>query len=59
MGISIIKELVNYVENVFNIDLGDFYHVYLEIRGRKGSRTIYLDKLIKHLNGRMDEADKK
>ena len=54
-----IKELVNYVENVFNIDLGDFYHVYLEIRGRKGSRTIYLDKLIKHLNGRMDEADKK
>jgi len=54
-----IKELVNYIENVFNIDLGDFYHVFLEIRERKGSRTLYLDKLIKLLNERMDNADRK
>ena len=54
-----IKELVNYVENVFNVDLGGFYHVFLEMRERRGSRTLYLDKLIKLLNERMDNADRK
>jgi len=55
-----IKELVNYIESVFNIDLGNFYHIFLEMRERKGdSRTIYLDKLVKLLNDRMNEADKK
>jgi len=53
-----IKELVNYIESVFNIDLGDFYHIFLEMRARKGSRTIYLDKLIKLLNDRMDNTDR-
>ena len=54
-----IKELVEYIEKVFNIDLGDFYHVFTEMRERKSnSRTIYLDKLIKLLNQRMDNADK-
>jgi hypothetical protein len=53
-----IKELVKYIENVFNIDFGDFYHVFTEMRERADSRTIFLDKLIKLLNKRMDEADK-
>lgn len=52
------KELVEYIERVFNIDLGDFYHVFTEMRERTGSRTIFLDKLIKLLNKRMDDADK-
>lgn len=54
-----IKSLTEYIEDVFNIDLGDFYHTFLEMRDRKGSRTIFLDKLIKLLNDRMDEADNK
>lgn len=54
-----IKQLTEYIEYVFNINLGDFYHIFLEIRERKGSRTIFLDKLIKFLNDRMDEADNK
>lgn len=54
-----IKSLTEYIEEVFNIDLGDFYHTFLEMRDRKGSRTIFLDKLIKLLNDRMDEADNK
>ena len=55
-----IKEIVDYIEKMFNINLGDYYHVFLDMRGRKGSsRTIYLDKLIKLLNERMDNADKK
>lgn len=53
-----IKELVEYIENVFNIDIGDYYHVFIEMRERAGSRTIFLDKLIKLLNKRMDDADK-
>ncbi|NDV96153.1 hypothetical protein D0T84_14710 [Dysgonomonas sp. 521] len=54
-----IKQLTEYIEYIFNINLGDFYHIFLEIRERKGSRTIFLDKLIKFLNDRMDEADNK
>jgi len=55
-----IKELVDYIEKVFNINLGDYYHVFLDMRGRKGdSRTIFLNKMIKLLNDRMDNADKK
>lgn len=52
-----IKRLVSYTENVLNIDLGDVYRGYLEIRSRKGSRTAYLDKLIECLNKRMDDID--
>lgn len=54
-----IKQLTEYIEYVFNINLGDYYHAFLEMRDRKGSRTIFLDKLIKFLNDRMDEADNK
>jgi len=53
-----MKDLVEYIENVFNIDLGNFYHVFIEMRERTGSRTIFLDKLIKLLNKRMDDADR-
>lgn len=58
-GHANIKQLAGYIEEVFNIDLGDFYHAFLEMRERKGSRTLFLDKLIKLLNDRMDETDKK
>lgn len=54
-----IKQLTEYIEYIFNINLGDYYHAFLEMRDRKGSRTIFLDKLIKFLNDRMDEADNK
>ena len=52
-----LKELTEYIENVFNINLGDYYHTFLEMRNRKGVRTAFLDKLIKHLADRMAEAD--
>lgn len=58
-GNTNIKELAEYIESVFNINLGDFYHTFLEIRERKGSRTQFLDKLIKSLNDRMDNLDNK
>lgn len=58
-GNTNIKELAEYIESAFNINLGDFYHTFLEIRERKGSRTQFLDKLIKFLNDRMDNLDNK
>lgn len=58
-GNTNIKELAEYTETVFNINLGDFYHTFLEIRERKGSRTLFLDKLIKYLDERMDGLDNK
>lgn len=54
-----IKEIVAYIEIVFNIDLGDYYHAFLDMRIRAGSRTAFLDKLIKFLNERMDDVDRK
>lgn len=53
-----IKEIVAYIEIVFNIDLGDYYHTFCEMRNRV-KRTAFLDKLIKFLNDRMDEVDRK
>jgi hypothetical protein len=56
-GTSDLKSLSFYFENVFNVELGDIYRTYLEIRGRKGNRMQYLDELRKKLTARMDEAD--
>lgn len=58
-GNTNIKELAEYIETIFNINLGDFYHTFLEIRERKGSRSLFLDKLIKLLEERMDSLDSK
>jgi len=56
-GKSDLKKLTSYVENLFDIDLGDVYRTYIEIRGRKGSRVQCLDDLRKKLIARMDEVD--
>ena len=50
--------MIGYFENVFNIDLGNPYHTYLEIRGR-GNRTQFLDELKEKLIRKMDEDDNK
>lgn len=54
-----IKALATIFGKIFNIDLSDIYHIYLEIRSRKTNRTEFLNRLIKALNKRMDEADSK
>jgi hypothetical protein len=56
-GKSDLKRMTLYAETVFNIDLGDVYRAFLEIRNRKGNRVQYLDELRKNLIARMDEAD--
>ncbi len=50
-----IKEMAKIAETIFDIDLGDYYHTFLEIRNRKINRTKYLDLLKESLLKRMDE----
>ncbi len=52
-----IKELIDYFCNVFNTDAGEFYRIYLNIRNRKESRTLYLDSLRDSLNKKMNDDD--
>jgi len=58
-GSSDIRIIAKYFENAFNIDLGNFYHTYLELRTRKVNRTKFLDALRDDLIKKMDEQDEK
>ncbi len=58
-GNADIKEIAAHFEDVFNIELGEYYRSYLEIRGRKTGRTKFLSLLTDRLLKRMDEADEK
>jgi hypothetical protein len=52
-----LKALTSYLEDIFNINIGDIYRIYLEIRERKGNRTQFLDRLKDSLTERMIESD--
>lgn len=56
-GKADIKEISAYFEILFNIDLGDYYRTFLEIRMRKTGRTKFLDLLKESLIKKMDDAD--
>lgn len=58
-GNTDIKEMAKIDESIFDIDLGDYYHTFLEIRNRKINRTKYLDSLKEALLKRMDDEDEK
>ena len=58
-GNADIKIIAKTFENMFNIDIGDFYHSYLELKARKMNRTKFLDSLRDALIKRMDEQDEK
>lgn len=54
-----IREIARYIESSFNIDLGNFYQTYLELRNRKMNRTKFLDTLREELIKKMDEQDER
>lgn len=56
-GASGLKEVTTFFESVFNIDLGQFHRVFLEIRSRKSDRTKFLNTLRNKLIIRMEDAD--
>lgn len=53
-----LKDLIMCFETLFNIELGDFYRAFLEIRERKKSRTQYIERMRDALITRMDDFDK-
>ena len=56
-GLVDIKVIAKTFEEVFNIELGDFYRTYLELRNRKTNRTKFIDSLRDSLTRKMDEQD--
>ena len=56
-GTADIKEVAAIYEQIFNIDLGNYYHTFIEIRARKSNNTKFLDKLKESLIKRYKESD--
>lgn len=56
-GASGLKEIVSFFESAFDIELGQFHRVFLEIRNRKSERTKFLNTIKNKLISRMDQAD--
>lgn len=52
-----IKDIAAYFEAIFDIDLGDFYHIYMELKSKVKDRTSYLTTLKERLLRRMEEQD--
>lgn len=52
-----LKQLASHFEALFNVDLGNYYRVFQEMRIRKINRTTFLDQLKERLIQRMDESD--
>ncbi|MGV8963379.1 MAG: RteC domain-containing protein [Candidatus Saccharimonadaceae bacterium] len=52
-----IKVISKTFEKTVNIDLGDFYHTFMELKSRKINRTKFLDNLRDALIKKMDEQD--
>lgn len=56
-GASDLKDVAEYFENVFNIDLGQYHRAFLEIRMRKSDQTKFLNALKEKLVKRMENTD--
>ena len=52
-----IKEMASHFEYFYNVDLGNYYHTFIDIRSRKSSKTRFQDKLIEMLHQRMECLD--
>jgi len=54
-GNADIREIMTGLQNLFGIDLGDYYRTYIAIKSRKKERTAFLRHLADCLESRMDE----
>lgn len=52
-----IKDIASIVQEVFNVELGDYYRTFIEIRSRKINSTKFLDNLKQSLTNRILQAD--
>lgn len=58
-GTAEIKEIAQSFEMMFQVDLGNYYHTFNEIRLRKKNRTQLLDQMKEKLVKKMDEMDER
>ncbi|MFY8214286.1 MAG: RteC domain-containing protein [Flavobacterium sp.] len=56
-GAADLKEIAEYFEHIFEIDLGQYRRVFLEIRARKNDRTKFLTTLNESIQKRMENSD--
>lgn len=56
-GSSDLKDIAEYFENIFNINLGQYHRAFLEIRMRKSDQTKFLNALKEKLIKRMENTD--
>lgn len=52
-----LKDIAEYFEHIFEIDLGQYRRAFLEIRARKSERTKFITSLNETLLKRIDNAD--
>ncbi len=58
-GNAAIRQIAKYCEEVFNVNLGNFQQMHLELRSRKMNSTKLLDALRETLIKKMEEQDEK
>ena len=58
-GTAEIKEIAQLFEMMFQVDLGNYYHTFNEIRLRKKNRAQLLDQMKEKLVKKMDEMDER
>lgn len=56
-GSSDLKDIAEYFESIFNINLGQYHRAFLEIRMRKSDQTKFLNALKEKLIKRMENTD--
>jgi hypothetical protein len=56
-GTADLKDIAEYFETVFDIDLGQYRRTFLEIRARKTDKTKFIDNLKETLEDRMNNSD--
>jgi hypothetical protein len=56
-GNTDLKQLVNHFQTMFNINLGEYYRAFHEIKSRKKEQTKFLDALKEKLLKRINEID--
>lgn len=52
-----IKEIASTFQKLFKIDLGDYYHSFMEIRHRKRNNTKFLDLITLNLKKRIEKFE--
>ena len=56
-GVGNINQISKVLSELFNVELGNFYKTYSEIKNRSKDRTKFLNKLVQSLQAKLDYDD--